>query len=90
MTTKAEPTPIEQMESAAQKYAAAESALSESIAEVHAEILAAKQKRRKEILRRAKESFLARERLMLLVMAYPELFKKPKTRVMHGIKSTLR
>lgn len=80
MSTQAE------IEISAKVYARARSELTEKVAELNDEIEALKRRRMPGIRRKVEVATECREELAALVDAGRELFKRPRTRIFHGIR----
>jgi tetratricopeptide (TPR) repeat protein len=86
MNTVTDITPLEQIESACGFYSSARDALRRALEAIRAQVNAITEAARPELLAALDEAANARTALESLVEAYPELFDRPRTRQMHGIK----
>lgn len=83
-------TPIEEIQSAAKKYAESREALTEIVAVVNQQLQLVYAEHMKDI-RKAVGAVAERGApLRALIEAHPELFEKPRTQVFHGIKVGFR
>lgn len=81
---------MDEMERLARDYADAHSALVSEVMAMQDEITAAKRKRIDAIKRAVRAATQRRDALSAAIDGAPQLFSKPKTRTMHGIRFGLR
>jgi hypothetical protein len=77
---------MQEIETKAKEHAAARLALTNHVTLLHAEIEAIKQKRIKKLREFVALATSTGDDLLALVKESPELFKKPKSAILHGIK----
>lgn len=77
---------LQHIEALTRRFAETRGALADVVAELQAEIEAAKQRRLRRIRELVARAAEARAALHAAIEASPELFVKPKTHVFHGVK----
>ncbi len=78
------------IERAAEQYAQKCTALSETLAALDEDVTAAKKQHLPQVRRRADAAAGAKDALRAEIDSAPELFEKPKSRVLHGVKVGFR
>ena len=86
MSTVATTTRIETIDTLARAYAQLRKVVSERVAALTKELLAVHQRRRAGILSAVGEAKAAQEALIAAVQDAPDLFTKPRTMTLHGVK----
>ena len=79
-------TTWEEIETATRRYADARAALASRVADLEADVMAAKKRHLKAVRMLAEKTANARADLAALVCGAPALFAKPRTKVLHGIR----
>lgn len=81
---------MDQIEQQAERFAECREQLSQTCAQMHAEMNKVKAHYLSDMRRWAAAAHLERDHLYNAIEASPELFKKPKTKILHGIKCGYR
>ncbi len=76
---------LQELENLTKDYADAYSALCNCVETLEAELREVKRRRRPQLIKLIQAAATTKTALSLAVTASPDLFKKPKTRVLHGV-----